>query len=123
MQEDYDLILIDCAPTESILTDAAYFASRYIVVPIKPEFMATIGMPLLARSLSEFRIENEDHEIEIAGLAFNRSSSYSTGPEGKQSIADVSKEARRQGWHVFKSQIQYSASYAGLHARERPVMD
>ena len=24
----YDLVLIDCAPTESILTDAAYFAAR-----------------------------------------------------------------------------------------------
>jgi chromosome partitioning protein len=51
VQNNYDLIIIDCAPTESVLTDAAYFASRYILVPIKPEFMATIGLPLLARSL------------------------------------------------------------------------
>ena len=51
----YDLILIDCAPTESILTDAAYFASRYVIVPVKPEFMATIGLPLLARSIQEFQ--------------------------------------------------------------------
>ena len=35
--------------TESVLTDAAYFASRNVIVPIKPEFMATIGLPLLAR--------------------------------------------------------------------------
>ena len=33
--------------------------------------MATIGLPLLARSLEEFRMENEDHEIEIAGLVSN----------------------------------------------------
>jgi chromosome partitioning protein len=26
----YDLVIIDCAPTESILTEAAYFASRYV---------------------------------------------------------------------------------------------
>jgi chromosome partitioning protein len=31
--DDYDLILIDCAPTESILTEAAYHASRYVLVP------------------------------------------------------------------------------------------
>ncbi len=70
ISDRYDLILIDCAPTESILTDAAYFASRYVIVPVKPEFMATIGLPLLARSLQEFQIENDDHEIEIAGLVF-----------------------------------------------------
>lgn len=108
----YDIIIIDCAPTESVLTDAAYFASRYIVAPIKPEFMATIGLPLLARSLQEFRLENDDHQIEIAGLAFNHSSSYSAGPEGQQSIEDVTKEAKKHGWYIFENQVRYSASYA-----------
>jgi chromosome partitioning protein len=115
---EYDLIVIDCAPTESVLTDAAYFASRYIIVPIKPEFMATIGLPLLARSLQEFRLENEDHEIEIAGLVFNHSSSYSAGPEGQQSIRDVTEVATEQGWHICENQVRYSASYA-KSARER----
>ncbi len=82
ISDRYDLIIIDCAPTESILTDAAYFASRYVIVPVKPEFMATIGLPLLARSIRDFQLENEDHNIEIAGLVFNHSSSYSNGPEG-----------------------------------------
>jgi chromosome partitioning protein len=118
VRKQYDLVIIDCAPTESVLTDAAYFASRYIVVPIKPEFMATIGLPLLARSLQEFRLENEDHEIEIAGLVFNHSSSYSSGPEGQQSIRDVSKVAKEQGWRICENQVRYSASYA-KSARER----
>ena len=111
ISDRYDLILIDCAPTESILTDAAYFASRYVIVPVKPEFMATIGLPLLARSLKEFQIENDDHEIEIAGLVFNHSSSYSQGPEGRRSITEVRNVAKEHGWHVFQNQIRYSASY------------
>jgi chromosome partitioning protein len=121
VQKEYDLVIIDCAPTESILTDAAYFASRYIVVPIKPEFMATIGLPLLARSVQEFRLENEDHEIEIAGLVFNHSSSYSSGPEGQQSIRDVSKIAKEQGWHICENQIRYSASYAKSAREQTPL--
>lgn len=44
ISENYDLILIDCAPTESILTAAAYKSSRFVVVPVKPEFLATIGL-------------------------------------------------------------------------------
>lgn len=112
IEDQYDLILIDCAPTESILTDAAYFASRYVVVPIKPEFMATIGLPLLARSLHEFKVENDDHEIDIASLVFNHSSSYSNGPEGRRSINDVTKIAEEHGWYVCQNQMRYSASYA-----------
>jgi len=42
-----DLIIIDCAPTESILTQAAYHASGLLLVPVKPEYFATIGFPLL----------------------------------------------------------------------------
>ena len=34
--QDTDLVIIDCAPTESILTQAAYHASRYVLVPVKP---------------------------------------------------------------------------------------
>jgi len=118
VKDEYDLVLIDCAPTESVLTDAAYFASSYILVPIKPEFMATIGLPLLARSLQDFRAENQEHEIEIAGLVFNHSSSYSAGPEGQQSIQDVTNIAGQEGWHICENQVRYSASYA-KSARER----
>ncbi len=121
VRDDYDLVIIDCAPTESILTDAAYFASRHIVVPIKPEFMATIGLPLLARSLHEFQLENDDHEIGIAGIAFNHSSSYSAGPEGQRSIEEVTTEAARHGWRVFDHQIRYSASYARAAREQAPL--
>ena len=121
ISDKYDLILIDCAPTESILTDAAYFASRYVIVPVKPEFMATIGLPLLARSIKEFQLENEDHRIEIAGLVFNHSSSYSAGPETRQSIEEVREQAQGHGWHIFDTQVRYSASYAKAAREGNPL--
>lgn len=107
----YDLIVIDCAPTDSILTDAAYFASRWVIIPIKPEFMATMGLPLLAKSLERFKAENEDQEIDILGILFNNSSSYCTGPEGRQSVKEVREFALAQDWKVFDNPLQYSASY------------
>jgi chromosome partitioning protein len=121
IEDQYDLVIIDCAPTESILTDAAYFASRYIVVPIKPEFMATIGLPLLARSLKEFELENDDHEIEIAGIVFNHSSSYSVGPEGQRSIKEVTDFAAEEDWYVCENQMKYSASYAKAAREAAPI--
>jgi chromosome partitioning protein len=119
--DQYDLIIIDCAPTESILTDAAYFASRYLIVPIKPEFMATIGLPLLARSINEFQLENDDHEIEIAGIVFNHSSAYTSGPEGQRSIKEVTDFAAEQNWYVCENQMKYSASYAKAAREATPI--
>ena len=123
ISDRYDLVLIDCAPTESILTDAAYFASRYVIVPVRPEFMATIGLPLLARSIQEFQIENDDHEIEIAGLVFNHTTYQSDGREARKSIAEVQTAAREYGWHVFKNQIRYSASYPRAAREGTPLAD
>lgn len=121
VSEDYDLIIIDCAPTDSVLTDAAYHASRFVIVPIKPEFMATIGLPLLARSLSSFKSENEDHEIDIAGIAFVHSSTYTSGPEGRRSIDEVTEFATRNKWPVFETQMKYSASYAKSARESAPI--
>ncbi|MBM3333756.1 AAA family ATPase, partial [Candidatus Sumerlaeota bacterium] len=120
--DDYDLILIDCAPTESILTQAAYFASRYVIVPVKPEFLATIGLPLLARSIQEFKSENADHDLDICGIAFVHSSYYSAGPEGRTSIKEVEADAQKYGWHIFQTHVPYSASFPKA-AREGAAID
>jgi chromosome partitioning protein len=119
--DEYDLVLIDCAPTESILTEAAYFASRYVLVPVKPEFLATVGLPLLARSLNDFKDENGDHSVDICGIAFVHSSSYSRGPEGQTSIKDVNSEAKKNGWPIFSTQVRYSASYAKSAREGTPI--
>ncbi|HEV2234173.1 MAG TPA: ParA family protein [Terriglobia bacterium] len=118
---EYELILMDCAPTESILTEAAYHASRYALVPVKPEFLATIGLPLLARSIQEFKFENADHELDICGIVFNHSAQYSDGPEGKKSIKEVQSEAKKHGWHVFGTHVRYSRSYAKAAREGTPI--
>jgi chromosome partitioning protein len=119
--DDYHLILIDCAPTESILTEAAYHASRYALVPVKPEYLATIGLPLLARSIRDFKYENADHALDICGIVFNHSSADSEGPEGRKSIKEVLAEATKNGWHVFDRHVRYSRSYAKAAREGTPI--
>ncbi|MSU60072.1 MAG: ParA family protein [Pedosphaera sp.] len=104
---DYDLVIIDCAPTESVLTDIAYFASRWILVPVKPEFLAAIGLPLLARSLEHSTKENDDHHIEMAGIVFNHGD-YQPGPEAKASVGEVRKLAKDEGWSIFEHEVPHS---------------
>ncbi|MDM8548577.1 AAA family ATPase [Desulfobacterales bacterium HSG2] len=55
VESEYDIILIDCPPTESVFTISAYLASDYILVPVRPEYLSTIGLPLLVSSMRDFR--------------------------------------------------------------------
>ena len=79
--QEKDLVLIDCPPTESVFTRAAYHASRYILVPVRPEYFATVGFPLLAESLDSFRAENPSHYIEVIGVVVNNGF-YDGGNDG-----------------------------------------
>jgi chromosome partitioning protein len=59
VRDDYDLILIDCPPTLSVFTLSAYLASEAILVPVRPDYLSTIGIPLLKRTIQEY---NEDYQ-------------------------------------------------------------
>ena len=110
-----DLIIIDCAPTESIFTQVAYHASRYILVPVKPEYFATIGFPLLNDSLTTFRSNNRGNSIDIIGVVINNSSYHYSGnfggPERQMAKKEISEEAEKNGWHVFSEQIPFSRGF------------
>lgn len=113
--QDKDLVLIDCAPTESILTRVAYQASRYVLVPVRPEYFATIGFPLLSESLEDFRKGNRGHAIDVAGVVINNWAYHYSGnrggPETRRSIKEIRQESKKNGWHVFGTQIPYSRGF------------
>lgn len=121
ISSNYDLILIDCAPTESILTTAAYRSSRFVAVPVKPEFLATIGLPLLARSLEEFKLMHQDQALDMAGIIFNDLRRTGTPPEQKQSQADVKKLAAKFNWPVFDEAAHHSDSYPAGSREGTPI--
>lgn len=113
--QDKGLIIIDCAPTESIFTRAAYHASRYVLVPVRPEYFATIGFPLLNDSLGTFRKENRGHRIDVIGVLINNSTYHYSGnrggPERERSTGEIKEEAARNGWHVFENEIPFSRGF------------
>ncbi|ATE74452.1 ParA family protein [Lysobacter capsici] len=119
--DSYDLVLIDCAPTESILTTAAYRSSRYVAVPVKPEFLATIGLPLLARSLNEYRIMHQNQALEMAGIIFNDMRRSGTPPEQRKAVADVTELAKAHGWPVFDTVAYHSDSYPSGSRQSSPI--
>ena len=108
------MVLIDCPPTESVFTRAAYHASRYVLVPVRPEYFATVGFPLLAQSLDSFRTENPSHHIEVIGVVINNGfydGGNDGGPEKIRAMGEIYEEAHNNNWHVFENQIPHSRGF------------
>jgi chromosome partitioning protein len=85
-----------------------------VLVPVKPEYFATIGFPLLQESLVNFRSANKGNSIDVAGVVINNAfydGGNNGGPEKIRAMADVKKEAATNGWPVFKTELQFSRGY------------
>ena len=113
--EDWDVVLIDCAPTESILTRVAYQASRHVLVPVRPEYFATIGFPLLKDSLDNFKSRNRGHTIDVTGIVINNTTYHFSGnrggPERRRSISEIKMEATKNDWHIFGRELPFSRGF------------
>ena len=119
VEERYELIILDCPPTESLFTWAAYLASDYILVPVKPEYLSSIGVSLLVNSMQEFKRRYEDHNLELAGIVFNATTEYA--PEEITSKAAVKGIAQERGWYVFQNEVSYSRSYPKGAREGQPI--
>ena len=49
--DEYDIVLIDCPPNFNIVTKNALIASDKILIPAKPDYLSTIGIEYLSRSV------------------------------------------------------------------------
>jgi chromosome partitioning protein len=65
----YDYVIIDCPPTISIFTQAAILASNKYVVPLKPDSLSVLGLPLLETWLDEYTDDN-GIDVDQVGLVF-----------------------------------------------------
>lgn len=118
VEGNYDLILVDCAPTESVLTTAAYLTADNILIPVKPEFLSTIGLPLIRQSLSDFA-RSYRKTVGVSGVCFNMCSDYA--PEENQSKAEVTALSASFGWHVFDEEVPYSRSFPKGAREGQPI--
>lgn len=107
--DDYDVVLIDCPPTISIISEAAFYISDFILIPIMPEYLCTIGLPLLYQSVMSFKKKYLNNNLNILGAVINGEDGYS--PEGYNAILDIQTTCKDYGIPLFHSSILYSRSY------------
>lgn len=69
LKELYDYIFIDCPPTNSLWTLSAIVASDYYIMPVKPDYLSSVGLSLF-KSVTGELIKNYASSIKCAGVVF-----------------------------------------------------
>ncbi|HEY0965639.1 MAG TPA: ParA family protein [Candidatus Saccharimonadales bacterium] len=65
--DDYDVILIDCPPSLSLLTVNGLIAARYILLPVQAEFYALEGLGQLLETMKLIR-KNMNPTLDLVGV-------------------------------------------------------
>ncbi|MCV3217144.1 ParA family protein [Plectonema radiosum NIES-515] len=78
VRQEYDFILLDCAPGYNLLTRSALACSDFYVLPAKPEPLSVVGIQLLERRIAKLK-DSHEHEakidIKMLGIVFSMLSS------------------------------------------------
>ena len=64
---EYDMILIDCAPSLGLLTINALAASDYVIMPLECEFFALRGIALLTDTIEKVQ-DRLNPDLEVLGI-------------------------------------------------------
>ena len=106
---DYDLVIVDPPPTDSMATEAAYLATNFVIIPVRPEFLSSIGFPLLARSVEAFRQQYPTHPLDVIGLFLENVDPKL--PEYQKTKIATQRFANSRGWKFFEQEVRFSRSY------------
>jgi chromosome partitioning protein len=68
IRDDYDLIIMDCAPGYNLLTRSGISASDFYILPARPEPLSVVGMQLLERRITKLKENHSGGEAVSANL-------------------------------------------------------
>ena len=118
VRKNYDYVFIDCAPTDSVLTETALMASDFILTTVKPDRFSVLGYAQIQEVLETFRNSFHDpHHVQNLGVVF-------TQVQGDSSIeSECMNEIELQAEYVFASEIRKSNSYLQSVHQQSPIFD
>ena len=124
---NYDLVVIDPPPTDSMATEAAYLATNHILIPVRPEFLSSIGFPLLGRSVESFKQQYPSHSLDVVGMFLsNVDTNLPEYGETNENEYDKTKTATQgfaesRGWRFLEREIRFSRSYMRGSREATPI--
>lgn len=110
LAEDYDLVLLDCPPSISLVSEAVFEAADALLIPIIP---TTLSLRTLAQ-LDKFR---EDHGLGGVGfLVF-----FSMADRRRKLHRELMEEVSRERSDLLLSSIPNSSEIEKMGERRKPV--
>ena len=96
-------------------TEAAYMATNHVLVPVRPEFLSSIGFPLLARSVQSFKQQYPTHSLDVIGVFLANVRRIRRDrlarSEYDRTLAATRQFANSEGWNFMEQEIRFSESY------------
>lgn len=117
IKDAYDFIVIDCPPTFSVFLSSGYLASDYYLVPLKPDPLSTLGVPLLEKVLEFYQEAFGSKEIKCLGIVFTMVRKTNEMRDVMKVIREVSVGKR----HVFDNSLSNSTVVASA-ARKNEIL-
>ena len=74
VRDEYDFILLDCAPGYNLMTRSALATSDFYLLPAKPEPLSVVGIQLLERRIAKLKDSHEQEakiNIKMLGIVFS----------------------------------------------------
>lgn len=116
IQDNYDIMVIDCPPSLSLLTVNALTAADEVIIPIQCEYYALEGISQLTHTLELVR-ENLNPALKIRGIVLTM-----FDPRTLLS-SQVAEEARKYfGSKVFKTVIPRNVRLAEAPSFGQPIL-
>lgn len=104
--QNYDFIILDCAPGYNLMTRSALAASDFYILPAKSEPLSIIGIQLLERriaQLKESHVAEASLDIQMLGIVFTMSGNLLTGRYYRQVTQRINQDFPTE--KIFKTQI------------------
>ena len=90
--DNYDFIILDCAPGYNLLTRSGIAASNFYLLPARPEPLSLVGIQLLERRIAKLRKSHADTQpidVNLLGIVFILSAGGLMGRYYKQVMKRV----------------------------------
>lgn len=124
IRDEYDLIILDCAPGYNLLTRSALATSNFYLLPAKPEPLSVVGIQLLERRIAQLKDSHEQEakiDIQMLGIVFTMfSNNLLNGRYYKQVMNRVYQDFGDT--KVFKNQVPVDMNVAKAVDSFMPVV-
>lgn len=112
--DEYDFIILDCAPSYNLLTRSGIMASNYYIMPARPEPLSLVGMQLLERRIATMREahEHDEHQLlsQLLGIVFVLSGNTMFNRYYDQVIQRVAQDFKPE--KIFQTRIPMDVNVA-----------